>query len=280
MFDKAGHVKLVDFGLSSVYDDRVICQPLQQGRMGSLSYMAPELFIHHSGGRHIDWFAYGVLAYTLLTGKTPWSSMTDREEIIVDILHLEVSLPLNSGVSNDAFQFVKSLLCKDFMYRLGTMHDSDIKRASFFKHINWENMLQLRGELPPFRPKKRCVIEAHSIKAIESFQTLIADDVNTETAVVQSLLSVQEEIDSQSEKAKPINKDYGLQKCFIHSEYEIGDDGDIKEVQYLSNSSVQSSEPSSPLTVLPELSLTDDDDDDSYRTTPPVNPNIKRIGWL
>ena len=45
---------------------------------GSLIYMAPEVLRHRLGGRHTDWWALGVLAHELLTGRTPWSSLTDK----------------------------------------------------------------------------------------------------------------------------------------------------------------------------------------------------------
>ena len=79
MLNAAGHVKLIDFGLAR--DVPQLDEPLSPS--GSLIYMAPELLRESQGGRHTDWWAVGVLAHELLTGRTPWSSLTDKALIQV-----------------------------------------------------------------------------------------------------------------------------------------------------------------------------------------------------
>ena len=46
---------------------------------GSLIYMPPELLRDQLGGRHTDWWALGVLAHELMTGRTPWSSLSNKK---------------------------------------------------------------------------------------------------------------------------------------------------------------------------------------------------------
>lgn len=79
MLDAAGHAKLIDFGLAR--DVPSLDEPLSP--TGSLIYMAPELLRESRGGKHTDWWALGVLAHELLTGRTPWSSLTDKALIQV-----------------------------------------------------------------------------------------------------------------------------------------------------------------------------------------------------
>jgi len=93
MLDKNGHIKLIDFGtvfkltptssssssssLSASHNNMHSQQVLPRG---SLIYLAPELLKDKIGGRHTDWWAYGIVAYELLTGCTPWSSLTNRKQ--------------------------------------------------------------------------------------------------------------------------------------------------------------------------------------------------------
>jgi len=141
MLNGSGHVKLVDFGLAVEIKTKVN----KMSSLGSLIYMAPELIKEGTGGRHTDWWAYGVLAYELLTGNTPWSSLSDMKLIKHEILHVPVETPEElSQVSGD---FITSLMCRDFNQRLGTDSDDEIRKCEFFQDIDWE--ATLRGESLP-----------------------------------------------------------------------------------------------------------------------------------
>ena len=74
MLDSSGHVKVVDFGLACELQG----EECPMSPMGSLIYMAPELLVERVGGRHTDWWAVGILAYELITGRSPWSTFRTR----------------------------------------------------------------------------------------------------------------------------------------------------------------------------------------------------------
>ena len=74
MVERSGHIKIIDFGLAMKITDAAEHMPA----VGSLISMAPEALRDEKGGRHTDWWAVGVLAFELLTGVTPWSSLDDR----------------------------------------------------------------------------------------------------------------------------------------------------------------------------------------------------------
>ena len=56
-----------------------LCLCSEMSATGSLIYMAPELLEHCLGGRHTDWWALGVLSHELITGRVPWSSLTNKK---------------------------------------------------------------------------------------------------------------------------------------------------------------------------------------------------------
>ena len=132
MIDGCGHVKLIDFGLAVRIKNDV--EPMSP--TGSLIYMAPEMLRDLSGGRHTDWWALGVLAHELMTGRTPWSSLTNKAVIRKEIETMNISPPMH--ISPPAGKFICSLLKHNFSTRLGTKSDSEVRAASFFATIDWE----------------------------------------------------------------------------------------------------------------------------------------------
>jgi serine/threonine protein kinase len=152
MLDGKGHVKIVDFGqctkllLHDASSNGSLSQPMVLA--GSLPYMAPELITEQIGGRHTDWFAFGVLAYELFTGNSPWSSRSDKRKIISDMFKSPpvMFLPL-SQFTWEAADLVAALLRHDYRIRLGTIRDVEVKNARFFSSIDWDKLSAL--ELPP-----------------------------------------------------------------------------------------------------------------------------------
>mmetsp|Transcript_39542 Transcript_39542/g.72856 ORF Transcript_39542/g.72856 Transcript_39542/m.72856 type:complete len:207 (+) Transcript_39542:2-622(+) len=136
MIDGSGHAKIIDFGLACLITGDV---EQNLSPTGSLSYMPPEMLKGaRTGGRHTDWWALGILAFELSTGRTPWSTISDRPLIRYEIQNCQVLPP--DSVSPAAGQFVVSLLKADHRLRLGTRCSNDVKKAPFFQGINWSAM--------------------------------------------------------------------------------------------------------------------------------------------
>ena len=74
LLDMQGHVKIADFGLAHIVDDRATAARLTSSGqvMGTLHYMAPEQVEQPTGTDHrVDIYASGVLLYEMLTGELP-----------------------------------------------------------------------------------------------------------------------------------------------------------------------------------------------------------------
>jgi len=171
MLDGNGHVKLVDFGLAYKYEEEIS----HMGMVGSLIYMAPELIHSKTGGRHTDWWAYGVLAHELLTSKTPWSSLTNTKLIKHEILNKIILPPYD--VAKSPSKFILSLMNRDVSNRLGTKSDSEIRTCSYFKGMDWNKLL--RGQMNPvFIPNTLNVSKNDQYDALNSYFNMIDDKNN------------------------------------------------------------------------------------------------------
>ncbi len=84
LIDQDRHVKLIDFGLA-VPNTPAFRRP--GNRTGTLNYMAPELVRRESIDERIDIFAFGVLAFELLTERLPYDSTTSMASMLARINH-------------------------------------------------------------------------------------------------------------------------------------------------------------------------------------------------
>ena len=74
-----GHVKIMDFGIARLTQDREATRLTQEGSMiGTLLYMAPEQLSGSDATVLSDIFAYGVTFYELLAGRHPFQAADPR----------------------------------------------------------------------------------------------------------------------------------------------------------------------------------------------------------
>ncbi|KPM03612.1 ribosomal protein S6 kinase beta-1-like protein [Sarcoptes scabiei] len=148
MLDQFGHVKLTDFGLCK--------ESIHSGKMtytfcGTVEYMAPEILKRVGHNQAVDWWSLGALMFDMLTGKPPFVS-SNRNKTISKILHAELKFPKH--LTSDAKDLIRKLLRRSPEMRLGGRQDDadPVKQHSFFKNINWDDVIHKRLE-PPFKPK-------------------------------------------------------------------------------------------------------------------------------
>jgi serine/threonine protein kinase len=80
LIDRNHQVKMIDFGLA-VPNTPAFNRP--GNRTGTLQYMAPELIRRETTDERIDIFAFGVMAYELLTNRTPYEASGDNQHAMM-----------------------------------------------------------------------------------------------------------------------------------------------------------------------------------------------------
>ncbi|KAM8924162.1 ribosomal protein S6 kinase beta-2 [Pelodytes ibericus] len=147
MLSAHGHIKLTDFGLckESIHGDSVT-----HTFCGTVEYMAPEILLHKGHNRAVDWWSLGALLYDMLTGSPPFTA-ENRKKTIEKILKRKPCFP--PYLTPDARDLLNKLLKKNPCHRLGSRPADvlDIKKHPFFRHLQWEDLLQCRVE-PPYKP--------------------------------------------------------------------------------------------------------------------------------
>ncbi len=77
MIDKAGTVKIIDFG--AVHVAGVTATRAAPGQVpGAMQYAAPEYFLAEPADRRADYYSLGVIAYQMLTGRLPYGAGPTR----------------------------------------------------------------------------------------------------------------------------------------------------------------------------------------------------------
>jgi len=104
LLDRTGNIKLIDFGFS------ILAEKSQRLKThcGTLSYMAPEIVTkkEYYGGP-VDMWALGVILYSMLFGRYPFSGSTDPE-LIKKIKEASIKFP--DEISTPTQRIIKGLL--------------------------------------------------------------------------------------------------------------------------------------------------------------------------
>ncbi|KAG7221871.1 hypothetical protein INR49_017047 [Caranx melampygus] len=124
---------------------------------------APEILTRSGHNRAVDWWSLGALMYDMMTGSPPFTA-ENRKKTIDKILKCKLNLP--PYLTIDARDLIKKLLKKNPAQRLGSSKAdcADIQKHPFFKHINWDDLLNKRVE-PPYKP------QLHSDEDVSQFDT-------------------------------------------------------------------------------------------------------------
>jgi len=132
-----GVVKIAEFGLARVVDDAQIQRTLTK-RIGTLLYMAPQVFTGEKYGKKCDVWSLGVLFYELIFKKLPWLG-DNAKDLFKNIKHSPLDLDNDQAVDENVKDLLKKILKKTEEKRLDF---EDILNHDVFKK-------NLPDKLPP-----------------------------------------------------------------------------------------------------------------------------------
>lgn len=148
LLDSCGHIKLVDFGLA-----KSLCNgEKEKSFCGTNEYIAPEMIEGAEYGFAVDWWAFGVVAYELMFGITPF-----RSENVSRLFDMIIKRPfkLMGKVDQATSDFLTRLLAKKAGDRLGCgeLGEEEIFYHPYFQGINWEAVYE-KTVTPQFVPQQ------------------------------------------------------------------------------------------------------------------------------
>eukprot|EP00188_Purpureofilum_apyrenoidigerum_P003145 Plantae.Rhodophyta-Purpureofilum_apyrenoidigerum.ctg32018.p1 GENE.Plantae.Rhodophyta-Purpureofilum_apyrenoidigerum.ctg32018~~Plantae.Rhodophyta-Purpureofilum_apyrenoidigerum.ctg32018.p1 ORF type:complete len:364 (+),score=81.21 Plantae.Rhodophyta-Purpureofilum_apyrenoidigerum.ctg32018:138-1229(+) len=158
LLDSKGHIRLTDFGLAGKYISTQPTDASIKDVSGTCVYQAPEILSRKGHGRLVDWWALGILAYILVTGRPPFRS-DDRSELFRKIEEEELDLSTDErtrDLSENMRDFIQRLLVKDVNKRLGSEGDvEEVKQHPLFEGVNWDALVKMEHAAPleaPLQP--------------------------------------------------------------------------------------------------------------------------------
>ncbi|XXG65994.1 hypothetical protein AAC387_Pa05g3559 [Persea americana] len=122
--------------------------------VGTHEYVSPEVAAGGSHGNAVDWWAFGILLYELMYGRTPFAGESN-ELTLRNIVKKPLSFPgpAESGTEALARDLISGLLVKDPERRLGSRRGAaDVKTHPFFSGLNFA---LIRSSVPPEIPGLR-----------------------------------------------------------------------------------------------------------------------------
>ena len=143
----SGHVAVSDFGAAK----QLRREP--SGALGTTTtvvgtpaYMAPEILLNVPYGVGCDWWALGVMLFTMLEGRLPFDAPNEAK-MLWRIVKAKPHYP--EGVHESTAALLRALLQKRPETRLASF--DTLRTHAFFASIDWDDLAALRVP-PPFVP--------------------------------------------------------------------------------------------------------------------------------
>lgn len=147
MLNSEGMLVLTDFGLSKVSSG-----DSRHSIIGTAQYMAPEVIKGEDYDFSVDWWSLGCVAFDMLTGGPPFTGQTN-ERIMDKVVHSKKHLKFPFYLLLDAKDFLRKLLQSNPEKRMDIDGNFEsVKKHRFFRNLNWDEVEQPYGVLPPILP--------------------------------------------------------------------------------------------------------------------------------
>ena len=157
LIDQKGYCVLVDLGFAKIVVDKTytLC--------GTPEYLAPEIILSKGHDKGVDYWAFGVLIFEMLVGRSPFYSYgTDQVSLFKRIVQVKYSFPSGGLVHDLAQDLIQRLIVRRQANRLGCLSrgDMDIRDHMWFNIIDVDKLLK-RQIPPPWIPRIRDPMDAH-----------------------------------------------------------------------------------------------------------------------
>jgi serine/threonine protein kinase KIN1/2 len=178
--DENDNVKLIDFGLSNYYDNKMLLSTF----CGSLYFAAPELLNgQRYCGPEIDVWSLGVILYVLVNGQVPFD---DENVVGLQNKIKKAEFSFVAPVSDDAMQLISGMICVNPSSRMGLdqVIASDWVNRDYKERVN--NYMVKRYPLLTLNESYiRALVKANSFqfsnmeKEIKRFHRICTDEIGT-----------------------------------------------------------------------------------------------------
>lgn len=183
LIDGKGYCVLVDLGFAKIVVDKTytLC--------GTPEYLAPEIILSKGHDKGVDYWAFGVLIYEMLVGRSPFYSYgTDQVSLFKRIVQVKYSFPPGGAMNEPAQDLIQRLIVRRQANRFGCLArgDMDIRDHHWFNVIDVDKLL--KKKIPsPWVPRIKDPLDASHF---DSYRHVENEPVSTKpplTASQQSL---------------------------------------------------------------------------------------------
>lgn len=156
LIDRKGYCVLVDLGFSKIVTDKTytLC--------GTPEYLAPEIILSKGHDKGVDYWAFGVLIYEMLIGRSPFYSYgTDQVSLFKRIVQVKYTFPPGGSCDDLSQDLIQRLIVRRQANRFGCLArgDMDIRDHAWFSPVNVDKLLH-KEITAPWVPKFKDPLDA------------------------------------------------------------------------------------------------------------------------
>ncbi|EAY02367.1 AGC family protein kinase [Trichomonas vaginalis G3] len=224
LLDSAGHLKLVDFGLSYFGVVGRQTDTHESTALGTPDYIAPEIITLENHSYQADYWSLGAMLYEFITGVAPFHDNTPQEifsNVLCGSINFKELEEMNA--SKDCIDFIQKLLVSDPKKRLGAESIDEIKHHPWFNGIDWDNLDKME---PPFIPDVKDIFDTSNFEVKHILNMTDDSDIIEDIRLGTDMLEIAEgNFDSQFiSKSMSVLKDATIEEAAL-----VG--GEVKQIQ-------------------------------------------------